>query len=54
MPSGVAVNDSDEIAVTESNNNRISVFRSDGTHLLSFGRKGHNNGEFNPYRGRFR
>ena len=34
VPSGVAVNDSDEIAVTESNNNRISVFRSDGTQAL--------------------
>ena len=46
VPYGVAVNDQDEIAVTELGNNRVSVFSSDGTHLRSFGRKGNNNGEF--------
>ena len=46
MPWGVAVNDHDEIAVTELGNNRVSVFSSDGTHLRSFGRRGENNGEF--------
>ena len=45
-PWGVAVNDHDEIAVTELCNHRVSVFSSDGTHLRSFGRKGKNNGEF--------
>ena len=45
-PWGVAVNDRDEIAVTELGNNRVSVFSSDGTHLRSFGKKGQNNGEF--------
>ena len=45
-PWGVAVNDHDEIAVTEWGNNRVSVFSSDGTHLRSFGRWGNNNGEF--------
>ena len=45
-PSGVAVNDQDEIAVTDWFNNRVSVFSSDGTHLRSFGREGENNGEF--------
>ena len=45
-PYGVAVNDKDEIAVTELGNNRVSVFSSDGTHLRSFGRRGQNNGEF--------
>ena len=45
-PWGVAVNDQDEIAVTEWGNNRVSVFSSDGTHLRSFGRGGQNNGEF--------
>ena len=45
-PWGVAVNDQDEIAVTEWDNNRVSVFSSDGTHLRSFGRRGKNNGEF--------
>ena len=44
-PWGVAVNDRDEIAVTEFGNHRVSVFSSDGTHLRSFGRKGKNNGE---------
>ena len=44
--SGVAVNDQDEIAVTECGNHRVSVFSSDGTHLRSFGRKGLNNGGF--------
>ena len=46
-PWGVAVNDQDEIAVTEFWNHRVSVFSSDGTHLRSFGREGQNNGEFN-------
>ena len=46
VPYGVAVNDQDEIAVTEFCNHRVSVFSSDGTHLRSFGRQGNNNGEF--------
>ena len=46
-PWGVAVNDHDEIAVTELNNERVSVFSSDGTHLRSFGKRGENNGELN-------
>ena len=46
-PWGVAVNDRDEIAVTELNNERVSVFGSDGTHLRSFGKRGKNNGELN-------
>ena len=45
-PWGVAVNDQDEIAVTEYWNHRVSVFSSDGTHLRSFGRAGENNGQF--------
>ena len=45
-PWGVAVNDHDEIAVTELHNERVSVFSSDGTHLRSFGREGQKNGEF--------
>ena len=48
-PGGVAVNDHDEIAVTDCWKQRVSVFSSDGTHLRSFGRGGNNNGEFwNP------
>ena len=45
-PWGVAVNNRNEIAVTEFNNPRVSVFCSDGTHVRSFGRKGRNQGEF--------
>ena len=45
-PWGMAVNDQDEIAVTEFWNHRVSVFSSDGTHLRSFGRRGKKNGEF--------
>ena len=46
-PWGVAVDDQDEIAVTELWNNRVSVFSSDGIHLRSFGGEGEENGEFN-------
>ena len=45
-PWGVAVNERNEIAVSELGNDRVSVFSSDGTHLRSFGRKGGNQGEF--------
>ena len=50
-PCGVAVNDQDEIAVTDWLNHRVSVFSSHGTHLRSFGRKGKNNGEFDGPKG---
>ena len=46
-PWGIAVNDKDEIAVTDSGNHRIQTFLSDGTHLRSFGRKGNRRGQFN-------
>jgi len=46
-PCGVAVNERDEIAVTDAGNNRIQVFSRDGTYLRSFGRKGNNQGQFN-------
>ena len=45
-PWGVAVNERDEIAVTDSFNDRIQVFSSDGTYLRSFGKKGDKQGEF--------
>ena len=45
-PWGVAVNNRNEIAVTELFNHRVSVFSSDGTHLRSFRGKGRNPGEF--------
>jgi len=46
-PWGVAVNERNEIAVTDAGNNRIQVFGSDGTYMRSFGRKGDKKGEFN-------
>ena len=46
-PWGVAVNERDEIAVTDNGNNRVQLFSSDGTYLRSFGRKGGKQGEFN-------
>ena len=46
-PCGVAVNEHNEIAVTDFNNNRVQIFSSDGTYLRSFGRRGSHGGEFN-------
>ena len=45
-PWGVAVNEHNEIAVTDVGNNRVQIFKSDGTHLRSFGSKGDQEGEF--------
>ena len=47
LPVGVAVNNRDEIALTEGKNHRVQVFRSDGTYLRYFGGPGHGKGEFN-------
>ena len=46
-PMGVAVNERNEIAVTEVGNDRSQVFSSKGTYLRSFGRKGEKQGELN-------
>ena len=46
-PWGVAVNERNEIAVTDHGNHRVQVFSSDGTYLRSFGRNGDKQGEFN-------
>ena len=46
-PWGIAVNDKDEIAVTDNGNHRIQTFLGDGTHLRSFGREGNLQGQFN-------
>ena len=46
-PYGVAVNERDEIAVTDIATYRVQVFSSDGTYLRSFGRKGDKQGELN-------
>ncbi|XP_015770639.1 PREDICTED: E3 ubiquitin-protein ligase TRIM71-like [Acropora digitifera] len=45
-PWGIAVSDKDEIAVTDFNNHRIQTFKSDGTHLRSFGGEGNLLGQF--------
>ena len=50
-PWGVAVNERNDIAVTDVGNDRIQVFSSDGTYLRSFGRKGDKQGELNWPRG---
>ena len=44
-PWGVAVNERNEIAVTDNANNRIQVFSSHGNYLRSFGTKGNKQGE---------
>ena len=50
-PWGIAVNDKDEIAVTDRDNHRIQIFHGDGTCLRSFGREGNRQGEFNCPKG---
>ena len=45
-PWGLAVNERNEIAVTDIRNQRVQIFSSDGTHLRSFGSEGDQEGEF--------
>ena len=45
-PWGVAVNEQDEIAVSDTGNHKIHLFKSDGTHIKSFGGQGAQHGEF--------
>ena len=45
-PWGVAVNERNEIAVTDCDNKRVQIFSSDGTYLRSFGSEGDEEGEF--------
>ena len=45
-PWGVAVNEQDEIAVSDVGNHKIHLFKSDGTHIKSFGGEGTQPGEF--------
>ena len=45
-PWGVAVNEQDEIAVSDIGNHKIHLFKSDGTHTKSFGGEGTQQGEF--------
>ena len=50
-PRGVAVNERNEIAVTDGGNNRVQLFSVDGTYLRSFGGEGQQDGEFSHPRG---
>ena len=45
-PWGVAVNERNEIAVTDYENNRVQIFSCDGKFIRSFGKKGVKKGEF--------
>ena len=45
-PWGVAVNEQNEIAVSDSGNHKVHLFKSDGTHIKSFGEHGAQHGEF--------
>ena len=45
-PWGVAVNEQNEIAVSDIGNHKIHLFKSDGTHIKSFGEHGAQHGEF--------
>ena len=46
-PWGIAVNEQDEIAVSDAGNHKIHLFKSDGTHIRSFGGKGAEHGQLN-------
>ena len=46
-PWGVAVNEQDEIHVSDVGNHKIHLFKSDGTHIKSFGGEGTQPGKFN-------
>ena len=45
-PWGMAVNERNEIAVTDYENNRVQIFSCDGKFIRSFGKKGVKKGEF--------
>ena len=45
-PCGLAVNDCNEIAVTELSNHRVQLYTSDGNYLRSFGQRGSKEGQF--------
>ena len=50
-PWGVAVNERNEIAVTDCSNNRVQIFSCNGKFIRSFGKKGVKKGEFKCPRG---
>ena len=45
-PWGVAVNEQDEIAVSDTGNHKIHLFKNDGSHIKSFGEQGAKHGKF--------
>ena len=45
-PWGVAVNEKDEIAVSDVGNHKIHLFKSNGTHIRSFGNQGVQHSKF--------
>ena len=45
-PFGVAVNEQNEIAVSDVGNHKVHLFKNDGTHIKSFGGEGAEHGEF--------
>ena len=47
LPWGVAVNEQDEITVSDAGNHKIHFFRGGGTYIKSFGGEGTKPGEFN-------
>ena len=44
-PWGVAINEQDQIAVSDGGNHKIHLFKSDGTHIRSFGAVGAQHGQ---------
>ena len=46
LPCGVAVNERDEIAVSDVGNHKVHLFQRDGTHIKSFGEHSDQHGEF--------
>ena len=50
-PWGVAVNERNEIAVTDKSNTRVQIFSCNGKFIRSFGKKGVKKGEFKDPRG---
>ena len=46
LPWGVAVNERDEIAVSDVGNHKVHLFQRDGTHIKSFGEHSDQHGEF--------
>lgn len=50
-PSGIAVAETGEVVVTDTDNHRVQVFRTDGTFVRWFGSEGHNPGQLHCPRG---